>query len=126
MKKLSIHFVELRKPGEVRHIRVHLYDVVEARPGGFQNCPNVCKGLAHLVGEGVGHGTSLWIYGPLPRDEHKAVSNNGVRVRAGWFRSTPGSYSPSHTFLLHDEVFPARSPDRPCPSLPRAPGRTLR
>ena len=94
MKKLSIHFVELRKPGKVRHISVHLYDVVEARPGGFQNCPNVCKGLAHLVGEGVGHGTSLWIYGPLPRDEHEAVGSNGVRVVALPI-SAPGSRADS-------------------------------
>jgi hypothetical protein len=92
--KHLVHIVELREPGKVGHVSVHLYDVFRAGSRGLQNRPHVLERLAHLVRVSIRHIARLGVYGALTRDEHEAVGNNGVRVgigRSGSFVRHDGS-----------------------------------
>src|SRR3712207_103921 len=68
-EELPVDLVELRKACEVRHVGVHLHDVLQARSGSLQDRLYVPQGLADLVREGVGHGARLGVGGPRS-EEH--------------------------------------------------------
>src|SRR5215217_9747299 len=102
-EELPVHLVELREPGEVRHVGVHLHDVFQARSRGFQDRLYVPEGLAHLVREGVGHGAGLGVHGTLAGYEHEAVGDDGMGVGAGRLWSFFGCDGLSHvgsSFLI--------------------------
>src|SRR5215217_5149235 len=95
-EKLSIHFVELREPGEVGHVGVYLHDVVQAGSRRLQDRSKVLECLMDLVCEGVGYGSRLRVYGTLARDEHEALGNYGVGVRTSGSRSSVGHHGFPH------------------------------